>query len=321
MTHIAQEREDRMNHRALVAALLVAVPAMVLAETVKVDITVKEVELPIDNAGTTAPMWTFGGTIPGPLVRVREGDVVDFTLHNDPQNKNSHSMDFHASQVDVLDEFEPIKPGDQKSFSWKAEYPGVWVYHCGAESMAEHVSRGMYGLAIVDPKKGYNKDFPKPDREYVIVHGDLFEAGASAEERTADQRWQGVLVNGRLFHYDPVHDSNASLTLESKPGERVRIHFVNAMINKWAAFHPIAGIWERVWDNGNPKNVLWGMQTMQVPPAHAVTLDIISPKDRPTNNALLDHAMTQALNGGITVLMNSEDADPAKGRGDQLILR
>src|SRR5690606_6660188 len=168
------------------------------------------------------------------------------------------------------------------------------IYHCGADSMSEHISRGMYGVVIVDPKDGYSKDFPKPDREYVLVHGDLFEAGASAEERTDNLKWQGVLVNGKVFHYDPVHDSNASIALESKPGERVRIYFVNAMINEWAAFHPIAGIWDRVWNNGNPKNMLWSMQTMQVPPAHGVVLDVVSPTGRPTNNALVDHALKNA---------------------------
>ncbi len=313
-----------MKHHSLTLALLLAAATSstsALAATIKVEIPVREVELPIDNAGTKAPMWTYNGTIPGPLVRVKEGDTVDFTLLNDPANKNSHSMDFHAGRFDVLGEFEAIKPGEKKNFTFKAEYPGVWIYHCGADSMAEHISRGMYGVVIVDPKEGYSKDFPKPDREYVIVHGDLFEAGASAKERAAGEKWKGVLVNGKIFHYDPVHDSNASIALESKPGERVRIYFVNAMINEWAAFHPIAGIWDRVWDNGNPKNVLWGMQTMQVPPAHGVVLDIISPQDRPTNNALVDHSLKHALNGGITVLMNNKDANPKKGHGDQLILR
>ncbi len=313
-----------MKTRSLAFALLLAAaaaPAGALAETVKVEIPVREVELQIDNAGTRAPMWTYGGTIPGPLLRVKEGDVIDFTLVNDAANKNSHSMDFHAGRFDVLGEFEAVKPGEKKNFTWKAEYPGVWIYHCGADSMSEHISRGMYGVVIVDPKEGYSRDYPKPDREYVLVHGDLFEAGASAEERTAGQKWQGVLVNGRVFHYGPVHDANASLTLESRPGERVRIFFVNAMINDWAAFHPIAGIWDRVWDNGNPKNVLWGMQTVQVPPSHGVVLDIVSPKDRPTNNALVDHSMTHAMNGGITVLMNHADASPTAGRGDQLIPR
>ncbi|TVT44912.1 MAG: nitrite reductase [Denitromonas halophila] len=313
-----------MRQRPLAAMLLLTAAlasANALAATHKVEIPVRELDLAIDNAGNTAPMWTFGGTIPGPLVRVTEGDVVDFTLLNEAGNKNSHSMDFHAGRLDVLADFEAIKPGQKKQFSFKAEYPGVWIYHCGADSMSEHISRGMYGVVIVDPKAGYSDKYPKPDREYVLVHGDLYETGASAEERTVGEKWKGVLVNGKVFHYDPVHDANASIALESKPGERVRIYFVNAMINEWAAFHPIAGIWDRVWDNGNPQNVLHGMQTMSVPPAHAVVVDLISPADRPTNNALVDHSMKHALKGGITVLMNSKDANPDKGRGDQLILR
>jgi len=266
-------------------------------------------------------MWTFGGTVPGPLVRVTQGDVVDFTLTNDPANQNSHSMDFHAAVVDVLDEFAEIKPGETKSFTFNAEHPGVFIYHCGASSMAEHISRGMYGVIIVDPKEGYSDDFPKPDREYVLVHGDLFEDGTSAQDRAMNRNWVGTLVNGKVFHYDPVHDPNAALMLEANPGERVRIFFVNAMINEAAAFHPVAGIWDRVWDNGNPKNLRYGLQTVEVPPAHGLTLDIVPPAGRDSNNALVDHRMKHALTGGISVLMTYEGADAAKGRDGNLILR
>lgn len=314
-----------MKPHALLPALLLAVSFAsvdAMAEVVKLEIPVLEIaDLQIDNAGTKQSMWTYNGTIPGPLVRVKQGDTIDFRLRNDAANKNSHSIDFHAGRFDVLTEFESIKPGDTHEFTFKAEYPGVWMYHCGADSMAEHISRGMYGVVIVDPKEGYSKEYPKPDREYVLVHGDLFAEGASAEERTAGDKWKGVLVNGKVFHYDPVHDANAEVTLEAKPGERVRIYFVNAMINEWAAFHPIAGIWDRVWDNGNPKNILYGMQTVSVAPAHGVVLDLITPADRATNNALVDHSMAHALTGGISILMTSKDADPAKGHGDQLILR
>lgn len=310
-------------NKTLAASLLIlsTFSAAAVAETIKLDITVKEKDVVIDNSGTTHPMWTYNGEIPGPLVRVKEGDVIEFTLHNDEANKQSHSIDFHAGRFDVLDEFESIKPGTTKSFTFKAEHPGVWIYHCGSDSMAEHISRGMYGVVIVDPKEGYSKQFPKPDREYVLVQGDLFEAGTSADDILFSKGWKGALINGKQFHYDPVHDPNASQTLESRPGERVRIYFVNAMINEAAAFHPIAGIWERVWDNGNPKNVTWGLQTVDVAPAHGMIFDIVSPKDRPTNNAIVDHRMKNALNGAITVLMNHKDASPELGHGDQILPR
>ncbi len=291
------------------------------AETVNVEMTVKELELEIDNAGTKQSMWTFGGTIPGPLVRVRQGDVVDFTLHNDKANGQSHSMDFHAAQADVLDEFAPVKPGKTKKFKFVAKVPGVFIYHCGSDAMSEHIARGMYGVIIVDPADGYGEALPRPDREYVIVQGDLFEEGTKPNDITMGIGWKASLVNGKVFHYDPVHDANASIALESEPGERVRLYFVNASINESAAFHPIAGIWERVWDNGNPKNVLYGMQTVDVPPAHGMVFDIVSPADRNSNNALVDHRMKHALNGAISVLMNYTGADPEKGRNGNLILR
>ena len=306
---------------SLACAAFVAGPSLAWAATVEVTMTAKEVDIAIDNAGNKRRMWTYDGAIPGPLVRVKQGDLVKFTLKNDPGNANSHSMDFHAAQVDVLEEFAEIKPGDTKQFEFQAQYPGVFIYHCGADAMAEHIAKGMYGVIIVDPAEGYSDAFPKPDREYVLVQGDLFEPTASPEEITGGQRWEASLINGKIFHYDPVHDPNASFALEARPGERVRFYFVNAAINEASALHPIAGIWDRVWDNGNPKNISYGMQTVEIGPAHGMILDMVPPAGRATNNAIVDHRMKHAMKGAITVLMNHDDANKDKGRGEQLIPR
>lgn len=303
------------------AWLAIVASMAAVAGTVEVEMTVTEQQVVVDNKGTEQLMWTYDGTIPGPLVRVRQGDVVQFTLHNDPANKNSHSMDFHAAIVDVLDEFAEIKPGDTKKFSFEAEYPGVFIYHCGASSMAEHISRGMYGVIIVDPAEGYSEAFPEPDREYVLVQGDLFEEGVSPEDRRDGKGWSAALVNGKVFHYSPVHDQNATLALQAMPGERVRFYYVNAQINDPVALHPIAGIWDRVYDHGNPRNVTHGVQTFSIPPASGAIFDLIPPANRASNNAIVDHAMIRALNGAISVLMTHEAADTELGRGDRLIVR
>lgn len=313
-----------MKKRFLPSLMLIGaatLPWLAQAETIKVEMTAQEVDIAIDNAGNTRRMWTYDGAIPGPVVRVKQGDLVQFTLNNHTDNGNSHSMDFHAAQVDVLDEFSEVNPGDSKSYEFQANYPGVFVYHCGAESMSEHISRGMYGVIIVDPAEGYSDEYPKPDREYVLVQGDLFEDGTSAEDITMGSNWEASLINGKVFHYDPVHDANASLMLEAEPGERVRIFFVNATVNESVALHPIAGIWDRVWDSGNPKNASYGLQTAEVAPANAMVFDLLTPADRPTNNAIVDHRMKAALNGAITVLMTYEGADAEKGRDGNLILR
>lgn len=310
-----------MKKLNLLAVTAVLFSASIPAAEVEVDLTVKELKLEIDNAGNKHSMWTYGGKIPGPVIRVKQGDTVKINLRNEEGNGQSHSIDLHAAQVDVLEEFGSIKPGKDKQFSFVASHPGIFIYHCGSDAMSEHIARGMYGVIIVDPAEGYNDEFPKPDREYVLVQGDLFEDGTKPKDITMNKGWKGSLVNGKLFHYDPLHDSNASLTLEAKPGERVRVYFVNASINESAAFHPIAGIWERVWDNGNPRNVLYGMQTVDVPPAHGMIFDLIPPSEKATNNALVDHRMKHALNGAISVLLNHDAADPEKGRNGNYILR
>jgi nitrite reductase (NO-forming) len=291
------------------------------AGTVEVVMKAMETNLAIDNKGTMYPAWTFDGGIPGKLVRVKEGDTVDFKLINPPENKESHSMDFHAAEVDVLKEFAPVKPGETKTFKFVAKRPGVWLYHCGASPMVQHIARGMFGIIIVDPKEGYTKDFPKPDREYVLVQSQFFPKADDYEAMLRNEGWTNSLINGKIFHYDPVHDPKATQALVAKPGERVRVYFANANVNLPVALHPIAGIWDRVYINGNPKNALRDMATYNVAVSEAGIFDIVSPADRPTNNAIVDHAMNAALRGAITVLMNTPDADPKMGKGEQMLLR
>ena len=289
----------------------------VLAKTVEVTMTAKEVDVAIDNKGTKMAAWTFDGAIPGKVVRVDQGDTVDFTLINPPENKNSHSIDFHAAQADVLGEFAQIKPGETKHFKFEAKTPGVFMYHCGASPMVQHIARGMNGVIIVDPKDKTN--YPKADREYVLVQQQYFPDVENYNAMLENAGWKGSLINGKILHYDPVHDPNATQVLEAKPGERVRIFFGNANINMPVAFHPIGGIWDRVYINGNPKNVLYGIQTHNVAVAEADTFDIVSPSDRPTNNAIVDHDMGAALRGAITVIMFKPDADPKKGHGELIV--
>lgn len=312
-----------MTKLSMLLAVMVASVALmgvqqVSAKTVHVTMTAMEKDVVIDNKGTKYPAWTFDGTVPGKVVRVQEGDIVDFTLVNPKENKESHSMDFHAAEVDVLDEFAAVKPGESKHFIFTARRAGVYMYHCGSDPMVQHIARGMYGVIIVDPKK-YTKDFPKPDREYVIIQQQYFPDAENYEAMLENAGWTNALINGKVFHYDPVHDPNATKVLMALPGERVRIYFVNANINMPVALHPIAGIWDRVYPNGSPKNVLYDMQTYNVAVAEASAFDIVSPADKATNNAIVDHTMSAALRGAITVLMNRPDADPELGKGDKIL--
>jgi nitrite reductase (NO-forming) len=286
------------------------------AATVKGNLTAKEVDLPIDNKGTMYRTWTFEGQVPGPVVRVTEGDVVEFTLTNDKANKNSHSVDFHAARVDVVKDFEAVKPGETKKYTFTASYPGTFFYHCGADPMIQHIARGMFGVIIVDPKDPNSR--PKADREYVLVQSELYANPDNQADMMAN-KWTNVMFNGGIFKYDPVHDPAATRILQAKPGERVRIHFVNAGVNEFSSFHPIGGIWDRVYASGNPKNQSVGLQTFVVGPGDAADFDLISPVEG--SNALVSHSMRQALSGAIAILQFSNDADPKMGHGDQILVR
>lgn len=306
-----------MKKLALAMGVALALAGTALqAKTVSLSLTAKEVDLPIDNKGTMYRSWTFGGQVPGPVLRVTEGDVVEFTLTNDKANKNSHSIDMHAARVDVLKEFEAVKPGESKKFSFKATFPGTFFYHCGSDPMIQHIARGMYGVIIVDPKDA--SAMPKADREYVLIQSELYKNPDDQAEMMAN-KWTNVMFNGGIFKYDPVHDPAATRMLQAKPGERVRIHFVNAGVNEFSSFHPIAGIWDRVYQSGNPKNVMVGMQSYVVGPGDAAAFDIISPAEGA--NALVSHSMRQALTGAIAILQFTNDADPKMGHGDNILVR
>jgi nitrite reductase (NO-forming) len=182
--------------------------------------------------------------------------------------------------------------------------------------MIQHIARGMFGAIIVDPKDA--KARPKADREYVLIQSELYSNPEDVKAMMRDE-WSNVVFNGTAFKYDPMHDPNAAKMLEAKPGERVRIYFVNAGPNEFSAFHSIAGIWDAVYPSGNPKNVLHGMQNLTVAPGDGAVFDIVSPVEGA--NALVTHSMRSALTGAIAILMFSKDADPNLGHGDQILVR
>jgi nitrite reductase (NO-forming) len=179
----------------------------------------------------------------------------------------------------------------------------------------------MYGVILVEPKA--NKNYPKADREYVLIQQQYFPDTENVGALLEGTGEKGSLINGKVLHYDPVHDPKGDHdVLEALPGERVRIYFVNANINLPVALHPIASIWDRVYINGNPKNTLYGIQTYNVAVSEGDTFDLVTPKDKDVAGiAIVDHRMGAALRGAISVLVSKKGADPKKGHGEMIILK
>jgi nitrite reductase (NO-forming) len=127
------------------------------------NLTGESVDLPVlghtaDNPKTYKAM-TFSQQVPGPTLRVTQGDVVKMTLTIPAGEFRGHGNDMHASQMSS-GAFDSINPGESKTFCYIAESAGVFKYHCSGVhliGMDEHVLSGMYGIAIVDPAKGYKK--------------------------------------------------------------------------------------------------------------------------------------------------------------------
>jgi nitrite reductase (NO-forming) len=213
-------------------------------------------------------------------------------------------MDFHAAEIDFLKNYRAINAGEAISYTFVARKPGVFFYHCGAPPMLQHVARGMFGAIIVDPKT--SKAWPKADREYVLIQSELFK-NPDDVQAMFDRKFDHIIFNGGVFKYHPFVTGGKAL--EAKPGERVRIYFVNAGPNEFSAFHPIGEIWDQVYESGNPTNRLNGVQTHVVGPGSAATFDLVV--ESAGAYPLVTHSLTGALRGAIAVLVVSPEAKSA----------
>ena len=234
-----------------------------------ITLTVKEVLISI-APGIAYHAWTFNGTVPGPILRVRQGQTVHFTLIND--GTMPHSIDFHAAQTPWNVNYQEVAPGKRFSFDWKANYPGIFMYHCGAPTVIYHMANGMYGAIIVDPAKGWS-----PAKEYVLVQSEFYTAqlndgsyGADPTKLdTADPDY--VVFNGYANQY-----KDAPLT--AKAGQPIRLFIVNAGPSLFSAFHVIGAIFSDAYADGNPANHTVGDQTVMVPPGGAVMVQLTIPQ-------------------------------------------
>ena len=221
------------------------------------------------GGGVQYRAWTFGGTVPGPVVHVRQGDTIDFTLKN--SGTTGHSIDFHAAQIPWDVNYKTILPGESFSFQWRANLPGVFMYHCGTAPMLHHIANGMYGAIVVDPETPF-----EAAREYVLVQSEFYAMAGEGGVWDGDMdkmkaaRPDLMAFNGAAFQY---RDN----PLPAKAGERIRLYVVNAGPTLFSAFHVVGALFDKVFVDGNPANVLRGIQTYTVPPGGGSTFEMVIP--------------------------------------------
>lgn len=266
---------------------------------------VKEFRIPIVDAtveiakGVTYKSWTFGGTVPGPVIRVREGDLLRIKLVN--QASLPHSIDFHAARIPMSKAFRTLVPKDSLSFEFVARDPGAYLVHCGTPPVLLHLMQGMYLPIIVDPQGGWPG---KVDKEFVVVQSEFYvQGGDSARPGEADwshalQREASYVVfNGRAFQYQahPLH---------VEVGDRVRLFVVNAGPSFTSDFHIVGAVFDRVYPDGDPAHALAHVQTWSIPAGGGAVFETVFARDASGEGtyAFVTHAFADAAKGAVGLI-------------------
>jgi nitrite reductase (NO-forming) len=263
--------------------------------------------------GVEYDFWTFGGTVPGQFIRVREGDRVELHLRNHPGSTVPHNIDLHAVTGPGGGARASLTvPGRETVFTFAALNPGLYVYHCATGPVAVHIANGMYGLILVEPKEG----LPKVDREFYVMQGDFYTKGGHGEagfqpfdmQKAIDEKPDYVVFNGSV---GALAGDNA---LKAKVGETVRLFVGNGGPNLTSSFHVIGEVFDNVYGEGGT-TVSHDVQTTLVPAGGSSIVEFRV--DYPGDLTLVDHAIFRALSKGTVATLRVEgEADERVFRGE-----
>ncbi len=258
--------------------------------------------------GVRYDFWTFNGSTPGPLIRVREGDTVELHLRNAPDSHMAHNIDLHAVMGPGGGAVSTITPpGHESVFTFKALRAGVFVYHCATAPVPMHIANGMYGLIVVEPPEG----LPKVDHEYYVMQGDFYTTGSYHQpglqsfdmQKMLDEQPTYVLFNGREGSLTGDH------ALKSSVGDTVRLFVGNGGPNLVSSFHVIGAIFDDANVEGGTL-VNHHVQTTLVPAGGATMVELRTPV--PGTLLLVDHSITRAfMKGALGQISVSGPLQPA----------
>jgi len=282
-------------------------------EPAEVDVTLrpKEVTAEVED-GVTFTYMTYNGQVPGPMIRVRQGDTINLTFENPEENDLPHNVDFHACYGPGGGaEATMTAPGETAHLKFQATYPGAFIYHCAVPNMDMHISAGMFGMILVEPKEG----LPEVDQELYIGQHELYTDAEAGEEghhgfdmqAMADEDPTYVVMNGEAYAMTPDGYGHAA---EAETGDTARVFMVTGGPNVTSNFHPIGNVWAELWAEGalasDPERYV---QTKPVAPGSCAvaTMDFRVPG----TVKLVDHALSRVARRGCmaTVGVGGEE-DP-----------
>lgn len=264
----------------------------------KVTIELSEGETYIGK-GVLFKGFLTNGSIPGPTIIVNEGDIVEFTVVN--KGTIPHGASIHAAYTQTSKYLGHINPGETKKMLFRVPQAGVYLYHCapGGHAIPLHVLFGQYGMMVVKPKQQYKLEQilkKKPDVELYLLQHELYSSGKDAIKGNALY----TMFNGKLFRYveEPV---------KAKPGDYVRIYYLNAGPNHVSTFHIVGILWDYVYWQGHSDQPVAGGQTVLSGPSDSWVIEFRMPPDE-GSYLMLDHAVGSADRGAIGILQGTKDA-------------
>ncbi len=269
-----------------------------------VDLEVRELDLEISE-GVTYTFWTFGGSVPGSFIRIRQGDTVEFHLKNHPDSKMPHNIDLHAVTGPgggATSSF--TAPGHEAVFSFKALNQGLFVYHCATAPVGMHVANGMYGLILVEPPGG----LPPVDKEFYIMQGEFYTVGKYREkghqpfdmQKAIEENATYVLFNGSEGAV--VGDK----AIKASVGDTVRLFVGNGGPNLVSSFHVIGEIFDKVFTEGGTR-YQENVQTTLVPAGGSAVTEF--KVEVPGTLIIVDHSIFRAFNKGALGMIKVDGED------------
>jgi nitrite reductase (NO-forming) len=221
---------------------------------------------------------------------LRKATPIEMPMH--------HSMDFHAGTVAPDDKWRGINPGESIRFEWVANYPGVYLYHCGAPPVLMHLAMGQYGVVVVSPRNGFETD-GAVDRSYVVVQSEFYlkegENGLHVLDYEAARLKQPSHRGVQRPHAGA--DRGAA---RRQSGDRVRL-----LLPQRRAVRQLE-LPRRRRDlrpgvlRGNPRNDSRGMQTVPFGASNGGVVEFIAPEEG--TYILVDHEFADAEKGAVGFL-------------------
>ena len=167
-----------------------------------------------------------------------------------------HSIDFHSAEVAPNVDYTDIGPGRTKTFSFLAEHPGVYTYHCATAPILMHTGSGMTGMMVVRPK-----GLPAAD-EYWMAQQEFYIGKASSLADLAKIKAK----NPDVIAFNGFADQYKTHPITVQRGKLIRLYVLNAGVNMWSAFHVIGAVFDRTMVEGT---VGRHSQTINLAPSQA----------------------------------------------------